>query len=95
MTETQFKDFFEHGVVQSIRIVGIPCRVQIASVPAFCVAIQYQLTDGQRGLVETKRGVDKVYRVETALNLLRKLGLKDVVVDLASLGDYRQQGLPL
>lgn len=95
MTETQFRDFFDHGIVDAVRIVGIPCRVQIASVPAFCVAIEYRLAGGESGLVETKRGVSKVYRVETALNFLRKIGFKTVVCDLASFGDPRQPGLPL
>jgi hypothetical protein len=95
MTETQFRDFFDHGIVEAVRIVGIPCRVQIASVPAFCVAIEYRLSGGESGLIDTKRGAPKVYRVETALNFLRKIGFKSVAVDLASLGDGRQAGLPL
>lgn len=90
MTETQFSDFFTHGIVSAARLVGIPCRIQLANVPSFCVAIQCHLTSGEVALIATKRGTPKVYRVETALNLLRKMGFKDAVVDLDSITGLQQ-----
>lgn len=95
MTETQFSDFFAHGIVSAARLVGIPCRVQLASVPSFCVAIECHLTSGEVKLIATKRGTPKVYRVETALNLLRKMGFKNSVVDLDSITGLQQPSLPL
>lgn len=95
MTEAQFRDFFGHGIVSSVRLVGIPCRVQLINVPSFCIAIEFRLASGEVAWVETKRGAAKVYRIETAINFLRKTGMKDVVVDLASLSQPEQGGLPL
>lgn len=45
--------------------------------------IIYTLLDGSKGVVHTKRGEPKEYRIETALKLLRGLGLTDVRVDMS------------
>lgn len=40
------------------------------------------LADGAEGVIQTKRGEVKQYRVETALRTLWSIGLEDVAVDL-------------
>lgn len=44
--------------------------------------IVYTMLDGTKGVVHTKRGVAKEYRIETALRLLRTLGLVSVTVEM-------------
>lgn len=93
MIESQFKDFFEHGIVASIRIVGSPCLTVSRSNTVFCVAIEFTLSDGARGLIMTKRQVNKVYRLDTAFSFLKKIGVKQVYVDVASFVDTVQGNL--
>lgn len=93
MTEIQFSDFYKHGIVASVRLVGIPCRVHSDNLPSFCVAIECRIRSGEVFLISTKRGTSKVYRVETALNLLLKMGFKDVSVDLDSITRLQQSAL--
>lgn len=45
--------------------------------------IVYTLPDGTKGIIHTKRGAPKPYRIETALRLLRSLGLASVTVEMA------------
>lgn len=44
--------------------------------------IVYTLLDGTKGVVHTKRGEAKEYRIETALRFLRSLGLAAVMVEM-------------
>lgn len=45
--------------------------------------IVYTMLDGTKGVVHTKRGEAKEYRLETALRLLRSLGLVAVTVEMS------------
>lgn len=47
-------------------------------------SIVYRLIEGGTGSVHTKRGEVKQYRIETALRLLRSLGITSVAVDMST-----------
>ena len=47
-------------------------------------SIVYKLIEGGGGAVHTKRGEVKQYRVETALRLLRSLGITSVTVEMSA-----------
>lgn len=60
------------------------------AIRAFCLEVRnghanivYTLLDGTKGVVHTKRGEAKDYRIETALRFLRSLGLAAVSVEMS------------
>lgn len=86
MTENQFRDFFEHGIVEHVRLVHVP---------NVGTTIEYMLAGGEVGIIDTKRGGVKGYRTDTALQFLKSVGVRQVVADLTRWQDLHQQELPL
>lgn len=75
-TEEVFGTFYKAGAVQSVAVVLEDSeRAHIA----------YEFNTGRRGVVHTKRGQPKVYRIATALKFLRGLGVVVVTTDIANL----------
>ena len=75
-TEEVFGTFYKAGAVQSVAVVLEDLeRAHIA----------YEFNTGRRGLVHTKRGQPKVYRIATALKFLHGLGIEAVTTDLSKL----------
>lgn len=70
--EDMFRVLFQEGSVRSVEVCVIDAK-------AF---IHFQLTSGAQGQIETKRGQPKSYRIETALQTLRHIGVVDVRVDM-------------
>lgn len=86
MTENQFRDFFEHGIVEHVRLVHVP---------NIGTAIEYMLAGGEVGMIDTKRGGVKGYRTDTALQFLKSVGVRQVVADLTRWQELRQNELEL
>lgn len=82
MTENQFRDFFAHGIVEHVRLVHVP---QVGT------AIEYMLSGGEVGMIDTKRGGVKGYRTDTALGFLKSIGVQSVVIDLARWQEHHQR----
>lgn len=81
MTENQFRDFFEHGIVEHVRLVHVP---------NVGTAIEYMLAGGEVGMIDTKRGGVKGYRTDTALQFLKSVGVRQVVADLTRWQELHQ-----
>jgi len=86
MTENQFRDYFEHGIVEHVRLVHVP---NVGTV------IEYMLSGGEVGMIDTKRGVVKGYRTDTALQFLKSVGVRQVVADLTRWQELHQGELNL
>ena len=84
MREDVFAQVFELGSIQSVQLVIINANARIA----------YTCLDSSTGVIHTKRGAVKEYRIETALRFLRHLGVNDVHVDMTGWEPY-QDLLPL
>ncbi len=73
-TEKQFREHFEQGIVEQVRLVRLP---------DVGTAIEYVLQGGEAGKIVTKRGRVKKYRTDGALRFLKSVGVREVVIDLA------------
>ncbi len=73
MTEKQFREHFEQGIVEQVRLVRLP---------DVGTAIEYVLEGGEAGKIVTKRGRVKKYRTDGALRFLKSVGVREVFVDL-------------
>lgn len=71
--EDMFKRHFDAGSVRYI-IVAVDTNGR--------AHIVYTLSLGDQGLVATKRGKPKAYRIETCLQFLRSMGIADVKLDM-------------
>ena len=76
--------------MQNLREDLVADLFRTGAIRAFCLEVRdghativYTLLDGTRGVVHTKRGEAKEYRIETALRLLRSLGLVSVSVEMS------------
>jgi hypothetical protein len=74
LREDVFAQTFAIGAVRSVSLHVRGGHVNVA----------YKLQDGSEGVVHTKRGVPKDYRIQTALKMLKQLGVSLVSVDLTS-----------
>lgn len=70
--EDNFRLMFQEGSVRSVEVV-------MRDGKAF---IHFVLNSGADGQIETKRGQPKSYRIETALAMLREIGVAEVRVDM-------------
>ena len=77
MTETQFLELFRLGVVQAVRVVGLP-----GMTTRFTVLVQ--LTNGEQKQIHTAKNAVKGYRLDTAASFLASCGLQTVVLDLST-----------
>ncbi|KWW38199.1 hypothetical protein AU374_00985 [Cupriavidus metallidurans] len=81
--EDAFAEFFHAGGIRNVVLVIEQGRARIA----------FSTSEGPRtGVIVTKRGEVKSYRVETALAFLRRLGLAQVLIDMQH-WELRQQQL--
>lgn len=78
MTENQFLEFFRLGVVQAVRIVGLP---GVAN--RFTVLVQ--LSNGDQKQLMTAKAQVKGYRLDTAAAFLASAGMHSVSLDLSSI----------
>jgi hypothetical protein len=74
LREEVFEQVFRAGALRNVRLVMREGRT----------CISFMVGDGSEGVVMTKRGDLKQYRVETALVFLRRCGLAKVEVDMSS-----------
>jgi hypothetical protein len=72
MREEVFEQVFRAGAVRSVRVVVREGRASVT----------YVSGEGVDGVIYTKRGDVKFYRVETALCMLRRVGVGVVEVDM-------------
>lgn len=80
MTETQFEDRIKLGAVRGVRLI----RVQ-ANSPQIKFQVVATLSNGEIDSLHGVKGGLKLYRPDTALDYLAKLGLSTAVVDLEAL----------
>lgn len=83
LKEDVFGQLFASGAVRYV-------DVQIA--PDGRAMVLYTLNTGVQGFVHTKRGQVKLYKPETALRLLRTLGLVSVKVEMKDWNPAASQG---
>jgi hypothetical protein len=81
MREEVFEQVFRAGGIRSVQLLVRDGRASVL----------YVTGEGVEGVVYTKRGDVKFYRIETALVTLRKVGLGVVEVDMRS-WSVEQQG---
>lgn len=72
MREEVFEQVFRAGAIRSVRLLVRDGRASIV----------YVTGEGVDGTVHTKRGDVKFYRIETALQFLRRVGAAQVEVDM-------------
>lgn len=72
MREEVFDQVFRAGAIRWVRVVVRDGRGSIV----------YVTGEGLDGVIYTKRGEVKLYRIETALHFLRRIGLASVEVDM-------------
>lgn len=73
LKEDMFAQLYHAGALGAVTV-----RVY----PGHAIVSFKLLADGAEGVIHTKRGEVKQYRVETALRTLWSIGLHDVAVDL-------------
>lgn len=72
MREEVFDQVFRAGAIRSVRLVVRDGRASVV----------YVTGEGVDGVIYTKRGEVKFYRVETGLMFLRRVGVAVVEVDM-------------
>ena len=85
LTKDELKNLLAAGLIQSVQLVGVPCKVRIAVYPSFCVAIQFTTVHGKTGFISTSRFDMKVFRIESALALLHELQVESINVNIPAL----------
>lgn len=75
LREDVFREVFRSGGIRSVSVAYQDARV----------VIRYTKGDGVEGVIHSKRGAVKLYRVETAFKFLRDAGVMSVLVDLQSM----------
>lgn len=73
MREEVFEQVYRAGAIRSVCVIVQHGRA----------SIHYISGDGVQGMVFTKRGDLKLYRVETALMTLRRAGVTEVAIDMS------------
>lgn len=73
LREEVFEQMFRAGAIRNVTLVIRDARASIS----------YVVGEGSSGVIFTKRGQVKLYRIETALVFLRGCGLAAVEVDMA------------
>lgn len=74
LKEDMFAQLYNAGAIKAV-------RVELHR--GYAVVAFELVADGAKGVIQTKRGEVKQYRVETALRTLWAIGLEDVVVNMA------------
>lgn len=80
MTENQFEDRIKLGAVRAVRLI----RAQSNS-PQIKFQVVATLSNGEIDSLHGVKGGLKLYRPDTAIDYLAKLGLSTATVDLESL----------
>lgn len=71
--EEVFEQIFRSGSIKSVGLqVGVNGRAVVV----------YVMQNGTTGMIYTKRGEIKNYRIETALRFVRSVGLVSVIVEM-------------
>jgi hypothetical protein len=83
----------QEGVLATVFASGGIHSVSVSIVTGGRALVSYVTREGEAGCIYTKAGKPKMYRIETALRVLRSLGVDSCLVELAAWSDSEQ--LPL
>lgn len=81
MLETEFMTVHSAGAVETVFLSCLSCKAMPSRIS---VHIKFLLKNGDVGYINTIRAERKIYKVDTALLFLCRVGLPVVLVDLVA-----------